>query len=753
MRHLLPALLLLSAPATPHAAAPPAKPMTAKQPDTFLRQYATTRRFMAGRPVGAKITPDEKSVLFLRTQASSPVQTLWAMDVASGKVEELLSPESLLKGAEEQLTVEEKARRERMRISARGFTSYHLSEDGAKLLVSLSGKLYVVDRATKKSQELKTGEGVIDPRFSPDGKQLAYVRGHDVYRLELATNQEQRVTTGGTAEKTHGLAEFVAQEEMHRFSGYWWSPDAKAIAYTESDTTEVEKFTVVDVMHPERGGNTFPYPRPGKANAKVRLGVIPAAGGQTVWAQWDAEKYPYLATVKWSKGGPLTLVVQNRTQTEEQVLAVDAASGKTRVLHTEHDSAWLNLDQDFPQWLEDGSGFLWYTERNGGPEVELRSADGSVGKTLVGPEAGFRSLVRYVEKDKALYFVGGPNPTESYLWKVVGDDDAPKEEDKGGEEDQPERKPERVKTGTAGPGQEEAFVSKTGRLAIVRVSTPKSMPRSYVVRADGTRVGELPSIAAEPPFQPNMEVRQVGEQRFNAAIIRPRDFKKGQKYPVILSVYGGPTTTVVHQNMAAYLMAQWLADHGYIVVKVDGRGTPLRTAAWERAVRYDFATVTLDDQVAALQALGKELPELDLKRVGVEGWSFGGYMAALAVLKRPDVFKAAVAGAPVVDWLDYDTHYTERYLGLPQQHPEAYEKSSLLTYAKGEGPIGKLLLIHGTADDNVYFFHTLKLSDALFRAGKPHELLPLSGLTHMVPDPLVTERQWERVLGHFQQHL
>jgi dipeptidyl-peptidase-4 len=279
------------------------------------------------------------------------------------------------------------------------------------------------------------------------------------------------------------------------------------------------------------------------------------------------------------------------------------------------------------------------------------------------------------------------------------------------------------------------------------------MPRTYVVRADGTRVGELPSIAAEPPFQPNLEVRQVGERRINAAIIRPRDFKPGQKYPVIVSIYGGPAAILVHQSMPSHLLSQWMADHGFLVVKFDGRGTPLRSAAWVRAVKHDFATAPIEDQVAALQALAKEMPELDLNRVGIEGWSFGGYLSALATLKRPDVFKAAVSGAPVVDWRDYDTHATERYLGLPEEHPEAYEVSSLLTYAKREGPIGKLLLIHGTADDNVYFFHTLKLSDALFRAGKPHELLPLSGLTHMVPDPLVAERQWERVLGHFQQHL
>ncbi|GHG65958.1 DPP IV N-terminal domain-containing protein [Comamonas sp. JC664] len=734
MRHVLTAALLLAS-ATPYAQEQ--KPLTMSKTqvsqDPFLRQFSETRRFMSGRPGGVRISPDEKSILFLRTQPTSNVQTLYAFDVESGQTRELLTPEAILKGAEETLTTEEKARRERMRVSARGITSYQVSDDGNRLLVPLSGRLYVVDRVSGKVTELKTGPGTLDPRFSPDGKQVAYVRDNDVYRIDVAANREQRVTKGGSAAKSHGVAEFVAQEEMGRFTGYWWSPDAKSVAYTESDTSEVEKLTIVDVMHPERGGEEFAYPRPGKANAKVRLGISPVTGGRTVWAQWDAARYPYLATVAWPKGGPLTVLVQNREQTEQKLLAVDPRTGKSKELLTETDKAWLNLEQAFPLWLEDGSGFLWYTERNGGPEVELRNADGSLARSVVKPDAGFRSLARYVQKEDTLYFNGGPNPTQSHLWRVKA----------GGA-------PEKV---TAGLDIESGTVSKSGGLVVMNGQGLKAMPQVQVVRADGTRVGALPSVAQEPPYVPNVEQRQVGPERFWTSLVRPRDFTPGKKLPVIVEVYGGPTTTVVHKSMAAHLMSQWVADQGFLVVKIDGRGTPLRGAKWEREVKGDFAGVTIEDQAAAIQALAKEVPEIDLARVGISGWSFGGYMAALAVLKRPDVFKAGVAGAPVVDWLDYDTHYTERYLGVPQQHPEAYEKSSLLTYAKQDKPMGKLLLIHGTADDNVYFFHTLKLSDALFRAGKPHDLLPLSGLTHMVPDPLVTQRQWERVMDHFKRNL
>ncbi|WNG39833.1 prolyl oligopeptidase family serine peptidase [Archangium violaceum] len=736
MRILLAAALLLTS--APVLAQPsPAKPMSSTSQDAFLKDYAETRRFMSGRPVNPRITPDEKTVLFLRGQPRAPIQTLFAFDVATGEAKEVLTPEAILKGAEETLSPEEKARRERMRVSARGFTSYQLSEDGERILVPLSGKLYIVERSTGKSTELKTGEGVIDPRFSPDGKQVGYVRDNDVFRIDLATNKERRVTSGGTPAKTHGLAEFVAQEEMSRFSGWWWSPDAKSIAYTESDTSEVEKLSIIDVMHPERGSEDYAYPRPGKSNAKVRLGITPVTGGKTVWVQWDAEKYPYLATVVWPKKGALSILVQNRTQTEEKLLAVDVASGKTRELLTEKDEAWLELEQTFPQWLEDGSGFLWYTERNGGPEVELRNPDGSLARSLVKPEAGFRGLARFIEKDRTLYFTGGPNPTESYLWRVKD----------GGS-------PEQVRPGTSGEAVEGGSVSKLGNLLVITHSSPKSMPRTYVARADGSRVGELPSVAVEPGFTPIVEYREVGPLKFQSSLVRPRNAKPGQKLPTIVEVYAGPTVTVVHKSMAAHLLSQWMADQGFLIARFDGRGTPLRGAKWQREVRGDFSGVTLEDQATAVQALAAVVPEVDVQRVGIEGWSFGGYMAALAALKRPEVFKAAVAGAPVVDWLDYDTHYTERYLGLPQQTPEAYEKSSLLTYARDTSkPISPLLLIHGTADDNVYFFHTLKLSDALFRAGKRHELLPLSGLTHMVPDPLVTQRQYEWVMGHFKRHL
>jgi dipeptidyl-peptidase-4 len=700
----------------------------------YLRDHAETRGFMLGRPVKAKPTPDGKAVLFLRAQPRVPKLRLYEFDVATGKTRELLTPEQVLRGAEEALSPEEKARRERMRVSVGGFTDFQLARDGGLILVSLSGKLYVVERASGKIRALKTGPGtILDPQFSPDGKRVAYVLDHDLYVLDLATQTERRLTTEGKPERTHGLAEFVAQEEMGRFSGYWWSPDSRSLVYEEADAAGVEVWYVADPIRPEQPPHPTYYPRPGKANVQVRLGVLPVTGGQTVWLDWDRERYPYLARARWDKQGPLTLVVQNREQTELQLLRTDPVNGKTAPLVTERDPAWLNLEKEVLRWLPNGHGFLWMSEQAGGPRLELRDPSGSLVRVVVPVQAGFQGLVDVDAEAQQLVYRASTDPTQSQLFRVSLE---------GGE-------PAAL---TTEPGIHSATFARNHSLYVRQSMLPDAMPRTTVHRADGSLIGELPSVAEDPPFVPRAELVQVGGKRkFYAAVIRPRNFDARKRYPVIVDVYGGPGHQKVLASMQTRLIDQWLADQGFLVVSLDGRGTPGRGRDWERAVSRHFGSVPLEDQVTGLKALGQRFPEMDLDRVGIEGWSFGGYLAALAVLRRPEVYKAAVAGAPVVDWLDYDTHYTERYLGLPDKDAEAYREASLLTYAAGlKRP---LLLVHGTADDNVYFRHTLKLADALFRAGKEFELLPLSGLTHMVPEPVVAQRLWARIASHFQQHL
>jgi dipeptidyl-peptidase-4 len=711
------------------------KPSTSKPLDTsYLKDHAETRGFMLGRPTRARPTPDGKAVLFLRSKAREPKMRLYEFDVASKKTRELLTSEQVLKGAEENLTPEEKARRERQRVSVGGFTSFQLSDDGKLILVSLSGKLYTVDRAKGTVTELKTGPGtLLDPKVAPDGKSVAYVRDNDLYVLELAKQKERRLTTGGSDKLTHGLAEFVAQEEMNRFSGYWWSPDSRSIAYEEADASGVEVWYVADPIRPEDPALPSFYPRPGKANVKVRLGVVPVSGGETTWIHWDVKRYPYLGLVQWREHGPLTIGVQTRDQKELALLKVDTKTGKTAKLLTEKDDAWVNLPRGLPRWLDDGSGFLWESEGDGGPQLELHAADGKLLRVLVPPSAGFESLVDVDTKAGQVVYVASKDPTQAQLFRVSLDGGKPVALSKD-------------------PGLHGAVFAKNHSLYVHTATGPRSMPTSTVHRAEGSLVGELPSVAAKPPFVPRAEMVKVGDgQGFHAVIVRPRSFDPKKLYPVIVDVYGGPGHNQVTAAMGRLLIDQWLADQGFIVVSVDGRGTPGRGRDWERAISKHFGSVPLDDQIAGLTALAKKYPEMLLGRVGIFGWSFGGYMSALAVLKRPDVFKAAVAGAPVVDWLDYDTHYTERYLGMPDSDAAAYKEGSLLTYAKDlKRP---LLLIHGTADDNVYFRHTLKLANALFRAGKDFDLLPLPGLTHMVPDPVVTQRLWAKIATHFQKHL
>jgi dipeptidyl-peptidase 4 len=700
---------------------------------SYLAAYAQTRGFMLGRPVKAKPAPDGKTVVFLRAEARRAQQSLYVFEVETGRTRELVSVEQVLAGGREKLSDEEKARRERQRITVGGFSDFQISEDGAQVLVSLSGKLYVVAFASGKVRQLDTGANPLDPKFSPDGLSVSYVCNHDLHVIDLATGRSRPVTTGGSETVSHGLAEFVAQEELGRFSGYWWSPDSQYLAFEEADAHGVEVWHISDPEHPEKAPVACFYPRPGKANVKVRLGVVPARGGRTVWLDWDFQQYPYLAQLKWTEKAPLTLVVASRDQKKVKVLAADSLTGKTRTLLAEEDADWLNLHKNMPTWLDDGSSFFWISESQGAPQLELHGRDGALTRVLCGQDYGFVDFVDASAGTGLLYFRAGKDPCESQLFSMPLSGGA-------------------ARALTLDRGVHTATACRAHNIYVDEASLLDAMPCSTVLRADGTIVGKLPSVAEEPPVVPEIEFVETGGQRkFHACLIRPQNFDRKLRYPMIVDVYGGPGYNKVLASRRNFLLDQWLADQGFVVVCLDGRGTPGRGRDWERALYRRFGSVPLEDQVAGLAALAEKYPELDRRRVGITGWSFGGYMSALAVLRRPDVFKASVSGAPVVDWLDYDSCYTERYLGLPESAPEVYRESSLLTYAdKLERP---LLLVHGTTDDNVFFRHSLRLADAFFRSGKEFSILPLSGLTHLVPDPVVMEQLWTRISRHFQSCL
>ncbi|MCU0672965.1 MAG: S9 family peptidase [Myxococcota bacterium] len=718
----------------------------------FLDQWTATAGFRLGQPTSITITPDGREILFLRSGPRDSERDLYAHDVASGEERVLLTAERLLAGAEESLSAEERALRERLRLSARGITSFALSHDGSFLIVPLSGRLFVVERASGRVRELTSEGGYAnDPRLSPDGKKIACVREGDLWVIDVETNTQTRLTTREHDDITNGLAEFVAQEEMARYRGHWWSPDSRTLLYQRTDTSGVEMLHASNPATPEEAPHASRYPRAGRANADVRLGLVSVEGGatrsagsaadeSTTWVDWERAAFPYLASVTWSEGAPLTILVQDRHQRVERLLAVDD-SGATRTLHEERDAVWLNLDASVPSFFADGEHFLWSTEREGAWQLELRKTDGSLVRALTAPELGYRELLHVDEEAGVAFVLASNESTEAHVLRVPLAGGAPTPI-------------------TTTPGQHGAvFGGSASGSAIFESGTDVFVVSSHdlaegprwTIHRGAERIGALRSLAETPPFVPNVEHVTVGEREHRALVVRPRDFDPSRRYPVLLSVYAGPGYVKVRKGRYLQLREQWQADQGFVVVSIDGRGTPHRGRAWERAIAGNVIDVPLADQIEALQALGERFPELDLSRVGVHGWSFGGYFSAMAVLRRPDVFRAAVAGAPVGDWLDYDTHYTERFLGLPEENRAGYEASSVLTYAAQlERP---LLLIHGTSDDNVYFAHALKMHEAFFRAGRDHDFVVLAGSTHMVADAEVARALEGRVLRFLHRAL
>jgi dipeptidyl-peptidase-4 len=515
---------------------------------------------------------------------------------------------------------------------------------------------------------------------------------------------------------TWGSADFVAAEEMDRSRGYWWSPDGSAIAATRVDTSPVARWWISDPARPDQPAREHAYPATGTANADVTLWVLALDGGRRE-VHWDRSAFPYLADVQWPEPDRIVLTVQSRDQRRLQVLAARvgddpsvAASVPTSVLFEDSDDAWVELVHGAPAVLDDGR-VVMTADHEGARRLVADSVP------LTPPDLQVRSIVGVV--GRALLFTANPveDATSVGLWRFSD-----------GATTEPLVVAPGVHTGWGG-----------GRTVVVRSAT-LDRERSVTRVLGGT---ELTNHAEVPLVQPRVSLLRGGTRAIATAVLLPDEARAADTLPVLLDPYGGPHAQRVLSARSAFATSQWFADQGFAVVVADGRGTPGRGSEWERAVHLDLAAPVLEDQIDALEAAAAEHPQLDLSRVAIRGWSFGGFLAALAVLRRPDVFHAAVAGAPVAEWRLYDTHYTERYLGTPQAEPEAYDRSSLIAEvarAQEEGrPVRPLLLIHGLADDNVVAANTLQLSSALLAAGRPHRVLPLSGVTHMTPQEVVAE--------------
>ncbi len=698
--------------------------------DSFPRRHARTLRFTLGAPRSFSVAPDGSRVVFLRSGSGTDrANALWVLDTDGGGERVAADPRALLGGASEQLSAEERARRERSREGGAGIVGYATDAAVELAAFALSGRLFTAELRAGTARELPTPGAVIDPRPSPDGRHVAYVvRG--ALRVVSAEGADDRALTTPEAEEvTYGLAEFVAAEEMSRSRGFWWSPESDRLLVARVDDTPVRQWWISDPAHPDREPHRVRYPAAGTPNADVRLFVVDLEGTRTE-VSWDRARYPYLARVHWSAAGAPLLLVQARDQRAQLILAVDPDTGATRMVHADEDPEWLELFPGVPCWSP--SGQLVRIADEGGAR---RLAVGE--RPLTGPQLHIRAVLDVSDDDVLVSASAGteaaaPEIGEVHVYRVN------------------ELGVERV---SEEPGVHTA-VRSGGVTVLVSATLDRPGSRVRVLR-DGKQTATVPSHAEDPGLSPRVTLTQGGARRIPCAVLMPRDYAGDTPLPVLMDPYGGPHGQRVAAAHNPHLTSQWFADQGFAVVVADGRGTPGHSPAWEKSVKDDIAAVVLQDQVDALQALAGDFP-LDLDRVAIRGWSFGGYLAALAVLRRPDVFHAAVVGAPVTDLRLYDTHYQERYLGHPDEQPEVYRRNSLIDDAglvDAAEPHRPMMIVHGLADDNVVVAHSLRLSSALLAAGRPHEVLPLSGVTHMTPQEEVAENLLRLQLGFLRRAL
>ncbi|MCG3041329.1 prolyl oligopeptidase family serine peptidase [Streptomyces sp. S1A] len=663
----------------------------------FPEQLARTRRFSLGVPRHPAVSPDGARVLFVRTGGGDdPVGRLWLWEDGG---ERLLAAPHGADGGTRPVPPEERARRERARERSTGVVAYAADRELRRAVYALGGALWAVDTGGDAPFPVPAAGPVVDPRPSPDGELVAYVTGGALHVTGFGGGfgGDRCLAAPEGPSVTYGLTDHVSAESMGRLRGHWWAPDGRALLAARVDTSPVRRRWVCDPARPELPPRPMAYPAAGTPNAEVSLHLLALDGGRAE-VVWDRAAFEYVVAADWDAHGPL-VTVQSRDQRVLRVLAVDPATGATRVLHEQRDRHWVELVPGAP--CRTASGLLVRAEESAGTR-RLR-----VGDALT-PEGLQVTGVLGADGDEVL-FTGCEDPLEEHVWAMG-----------------PGAGCRRV---SDGPGVHSAAAA--GGTVVLDSLTPDG--HTVTVLRGGRTVGRIASLAEEPVVTPRPLFPVHGARRLRSALFLPSGYDPGapgaRPLPVLLSPYAGPGMRLVVRTRTWWAcVAQWFAEQGFAVLVTDGRGTPGRGPAWEKEIRGDQLTPVLEDQIDALRAAVAERPYLDTGRVAIRGWSFGGTLAAAAVLRHPEVFHAGVAGAAPTDQRMYDTHWKERYLGHPEREPENYERSSLLRDAhRLRRP---LLLVHGTCDDNVAFAHTLRLSAALLAAGREHTVLPLSGAGH-----------------------
>ncbi|VAW34793.1 Dipeptidyl peptidase IV [hydrothermal vent metagenome] len=677
-------------------------------------------------PGGMTFAPDGRFLTYLFADGGM-VRQLYAIDLETG-TDRLFVSLGAAAVDEESLSLEEKLRRERLRQRELGITRYEWAAKTGQILLPLPDGLFVQDGIEGELRPLLTQPAapILDPHFSPDGEWVSFVQRGELHVMPAAGGETQQLTSGAGEGKTNGLAEYIAQEEMGRSRGYWWSPDSQKLAFVAVDESHIP---IYRIMHQGKDGvgaeaqEDHRYPFAGQPNAKVRLGVIDRTGGEVQWLSLGDDPDIYLARVKWLANGRLTAQILNREQNQLDLVEFDLQTGQQRLLLRETSDVWINLHHIFYplRKLPDSTdgGFLWASERTSFRHLYLVDADGVETGPLTSGSWQVDSVAGVDAQWGIVYFMASKEtPTESHLYKVSL---------AGGE----------VTRLTPEAGMHTVVLDlKRNRFVDVQQAVDK--PPTIVLRslANGRLLKTLFSRPDKRITKLNLPVPQIvtlqnrnGVPLFGAIYKPPASFGDGP-FPTVVSVYGGPHAQRVTNSwlLSVDMRAQYLARRGFLVFKLDNQGSARRGLAFEAPIKHNMGDVEVADQVDGVRWLVAQ-GLTDAARVGIYGWSYGGYMATICLARAADTFQAAVAGAPVSHWDGYDTCYTERYMGLPQANPYGYANSSMMAHV--DKIEGKLLLVHGLIDENVHFRHTARLINALIAARKRYELMLFPDERHM----------------------
>jgi dipeptidyl-peptidase 4 len=689
---------------------------------------------------GVSLSPDGQLVAFLRSREDNvDVQDLWAAPTGEGEPYKLIDARALVPDAGE-LSEAEKARRERMRISARGVVEYSWDQQGRYILAPLEGDIFLANRADGKVRRLtETPADEIDAKVSPKGSYVSYVRDQNLVVYDLASGKETPITDDGAGLITWATAEFIAQEEMDRDTGYWWSPDERYIAMTRVDESPVD---IVPRFEITGGGATMVeqrYPRAGRPNAVVELYVRDLQGGGRVKVDLGFNTDIYLARVNWSGDGK-TLYVQRQSRDQKtlDLLSVDPTTGASRVILSQKAQAWVDLNDDF-RVLSDGR-FIWSNEDSGWRHLYLYDRNGRRLRAITRGDYPVKHLDGVNEQTGDVYFTasmrdGKELPIEQQMFRANLN-----------------RTVDPVAV-TPGGGWWTVSVNGPATAYVGNYSDPATPPQSALYRIDGTRVRwiEENRLDAGHPFAPyvsRLRTPEFGTMQSHGQTLvwrmtTPPDFDPSKKYPVVMQVYGGPGTGAGVQKSWQPLTNQLLTEAGYIVFRVDNRGEGDRSQAFETSIYRRLGIPAVEDQAQAAQWL-KTLHYVDADHIAVMGWSFGGFLSLLTLTDKDAGLASALAGAAPTEWSLYDTHYTERYMSTPQANPEGYAATDVLP--RLDDMTGRLLLLHGMADDNVIFGNATRVIDALQAKSVPFEMMLYPGQRHGVRGDPRQLQQWRTYL-------